>query len=134
MEEHGLTQHVRIPTHSQGNYNVSNMLDIVLTNIPYLIKKLSVVDGVADHNTILLYINISPKRRCRPKHKMCIRNKAENASILKHLDNFKDEYRMLNDTMTVNDKCNFITTKVTDTINICFPYCLTSSMNLKESM
>ena len=72
-----------VPTHSQGNYN--NILDLVLTNRPDLIKKLSVVDGVADHNTILIDINTSPKR------KMFIRNKADNASILKHLDNFKDE-------------------------------------------
>ena len=40
MEEHGLTQHVRIPTHTQGNS--SNILDLVLTNRPDLIKKLSV--------------------------------------------------------------------------------------------
>ena len=65
MEEHGLTQHVNVPTHTQGNSN--DILDLVLTNRPYLIKKLSVVDGVADHNTILIYINISPKRKCRPK-------------------------------------------------------------------
>ena len=86
MEEHGLTQHVRIPTHTQGNS--SNILDLVLTNRPDLIKKTSVVDGVADHNTIVIDINISPKRKCRPKRKMFLRNKADNASILKHLDNF----------------------------------------------
>ena len=51
MEEHGVTQHVRIPTHTQGNS--SNILDLVLTNRPDLIKKISVVDGVADHNTIV---------------------------------------------------------------------------------
>ena len=89
MEEHGLTQHVRIPTHTQGNS--SNILDLVLTNRPDIIKKLSVVDGVADHNTIVIDINISPKRKCRPKRKMFLRNKADNASILRHLDNFKHE-------------------------------------------
>ena len=36
-------------------------LDLVLTNRPDLIKKLSIVDGVADHNTIVIDINISPK-------------------------------------------------------------------------
>ena len=95
MEEHGLTQHVNLPTHTQGNSN--NILDLVLTNRPDLFKKLSVVDGVADHNTILIDINISPKRKCHPKLKIFIRNKADNASILKHLYNFKDEYFMLND-------------------------------------
>ena len=100
MEEHGLTQHVRIPTHTQGNY--SNILDLVLTNRPDLIKKLSVVDDMADHNTIVIDINISPKRKCRPKRKMFIRSNADNASILKHLDNFNDKYRVLNDNMTVN--------------------------------
>ena len=46
MEEHGLTQHVNVFTYTQGNSN--NILDIVLTNRPDLIKKLSVVDSVAD--------------------------------------------------------------------------------------
>ena len=82
-------QHVNVPTHTRGNSN--NSLDLVLTNRPDLIKKLSVVDGVADHNTILIDINISPKRKCRHKRNFFIRNKADNASILKHLDNFKDE-------------------------------------------
>ena len=61
MDEHGLPQNVRIPTHTQGNS--SNILDLVLTNKPDLIKKLSVVDGVAYHTTILIDINISPKRK-----------------------------------------------------------------------
>ena len=80
MEEHDLTQHVNVPTHTQGNSN--NILDRVLTNRPDLIKKLSIVDGVADYNTILIDINISPKRKCRPKRKIFIRNKADNAETL----------------------------------------------------
>ena len=125
MEEHGLTQHVRIPTPTQGNS--SNILDLVLTNRPDLIKKLSVVDGVADHNSIVIDINILPKRKCRPKRKMFLRNKADNASILKHLDNFKHEYSVLNDNMSVNDRWNIVTSKVTDIINTCVPHCFTSS-------
>ncbi len=115
MEEHGLTQHVNVPTHTQGKSS-NNILDLVLTNRPDLIKKLSVVDGVADHNTVLIDINISPKRKCRPKRKLFIRHKADNASILKHLDNFKDEYFMLSENMTVNGKWNIVTSKVTDSI------------------
>ena len=75
MEEHGVIQHVNVPTHTQGKSN--NILDLVLTNRPDLIKKLIVVDGVADHNTILIDINISPKRKCRPKRKIFTRNNAE---------------------------------------------------------
>ena len=75
MEEHGQTQHVNVPTHTQGNSN--NILDLMLTNRPDLI---SVFDGVADHNTILIDINISPKRKCRPKRNIFIRNKADNIS------------------------------------------------------
>ena len=120
MEEHGLTQHVKVPTHTQGNSN--NILDLVLTNRPDLIKKLSVVDGVADHNDILIDINSSPKRKCRPKRKLFIRHKADNASILKHLDNFKDEYFM-----TVNDKWNIVNSEVTNIINKNVPHLFTSS-------
>ena len=100
---------------SQGNSN--NILDFVLTNRPDLIKKLTVDDGVAYHNTILIDINISPKRKCRPKRKFFIRKKSDNASILKHLDNFKDEYFMLNDNTTVNDKWNIVTSEVANIIN-----------------
>ena len=125
MEEHGLTQHVNVSTHTQGNS--SNILDLVLTNRPNLIKKLSVVDGVADHNTIVIDINISPKRKSRPKRKLFIRNKADNASILKHLYNFKDEYYILSDNMTVNDKWNVVTSKITDIINKYVPHFFTSS-------
>ena len=125
MEEHGLTQHVNVPTHTQGNSN--NILDIVLTNRPDLIKKLSVVDGVADHNTILIDINITPKRKWRPKRNIFIRNKADNAGILKHLATFKDEYFMLNDNTTVNDKWNIVTSEVTNIINTYVLHFFTSS-------
>ena len=63
MEEHGLTRAV-YPTHTQGNS--SNILDLVLTNRPDLIKKISVVNGVADHNIIVIDINISPKTQMSP--------------------------------------------------------------------
>ena len=35
MEEHGLTQHINVPTHTQGNSN--NILDLVLTNRPHFV-------------------------------------------------------------------------------------------------
>ena len=131
MEEHSLTQHVNVPSHTQGNSN--NILDLVLTNRPDLI---SVVDIVADHNTILIDINISPKRKCRPKRNIVIRNKADNASILKHLDKFKDEYFMLNDNTSVNDKWNIVTSEVTNIMNTYVPHFFTSSRHnlLKEIM
>ena len=42
MEEHGLTQHVNIPTHNQGSSSNIFILDFVLTNRPDFINKLSV--------------------------------------------------------------------------------------------
>ena len=99
----------------------------MLTNRPDIIKKLSVVDGVADNNTILIDINISPKRKCRPKRKIFIRHKADNASILKHFDNFKDEYFKLKGTTTVNDKWNIVNSEVTNIINKYVPHLFTSS-------
>ena len=47
--------------------------------------------------------------------------------MLKHLDNCKDEYFMLNDNTTVNDKCNIVTSEVTNIINIYVPNFFTSS-------
>ncbi|KAK2174199.1 hypothetical protein NP493_818g02043 [Ridgeia piscesae] len=99
VEEHGLIQHVNEPTRKQGNAN--NILDLVFTNRPGLIKKLNVVDGIADHNTIIIDVNISPKRKHRPKRKMFIRNKADHLNIQKSLDDFTHEYFSLNQNMTV---------------------------------
>ena len=126
MEEYGLTQQVNVPTHTQG---IScNIIDIVFTNRPdHLTKKLSVDDGVADYNTIFMYINISTKRKCHHKRKNCIKNKADNASILNHLDNIEDEYFMLIHNMAVNDKWNILTSKVTHIINKYIPHLFTSS-------
>ena len=58
---------------------------------------------------------------------MFLRNKADNASILKHFDNFTHEYSVLNENMTVNDRWNIVTAKVTDIINTCVPHVFTSS-------
>ena len=93
----------------------------------HIIKNLSVVDGVADHNTILIDINISPKRKCPLNAIFFIRNKADNASILKHLDNCKDEYFMLNDNTTVNEKWNIVASEVTNIINKYVPHFFASS-------
>ena len=82
---------------------------------------------MADHNTILIDINISPKRKCRPKRNIFIRNKADNASIMKHLNTFNDEYFMLNYDTTVNDKWNIVTSEVTNIINTYVPHFFTSS-------
>ena len=70
LEEYGLTQHVKEPTHAQGN--TKDIIDLVLINRPDLIKKLSEVDGIADHSTAIIYANISPKHKHRP---MCSRHR-----------------------------------------------------------
>ena len=90
VEEHGLIQHVNEPTRKHGNAN--NILDLVFTNRPGLIKKLNVVDGIADHNTVIIDVNISPKRKHRPKRNIFIRNKADHLNIHKSLDDFTHEY------------------------------------------
>ena len=63
---HGLIQHVKEPICKQGNAN--NIIDLVFTNRPVLIKKLNVVDGIADHSTVIIDVIISPKHKHRPKH------------------------------------------------------------------
>ncbi len=124
-EEHGLIQHVKEPTHRQGNAN--NILDLVFTNRPGLIKKINVVDGIADHSTVIIDVNISPKRKHRPKRKVFIRNKADNINIQKSLENFTHEYFSQNQNMTVNDKWNLVSTKIINIMNQYVPHRLTTS-------
>ena len=116
VEEHGLIQHVNEPTRKQGNAN--NILDLVFTNRPGLIKKLNVVDGISDHSTVIIDVNISPKGKHRPKRKIFIRNKADHPNIEKSLDDFTHEYFSLNQNMTVNDKWNLVSTKIININNL----------------
>ena len=125
VEEHGLIQNVNEPTRKQGNAN--NILDLVFTNRPGLIKKLNVVDDISDHSTVIIDVNISPKRKHRPKRKIFIRNKADHPNIEKSLDDFTHEYFSLNQNMTVNDKWNLVSTKIINIMNQYVPSRLTTS-------
>ena len=57
VEEHGLIQHVNEPTRKQGNAN--NILDFVFTTRHGIIKKLHLVDDLADDSTVITDVNIS---------------------------------------------------------------------------
>ena len=46
-------------TKSCKKKNTKNIIVLVLTNMPDLIKKLSVVDGIADHSTVITDVTIS---------------------------------------------------------------------------
>ena len=54
------------------------------------------VTGIADHSTVIIDVNISPKLKHRPKRKIVIRNKADHPNIQKSLDDFTHEYFSLN--------------------------------------
>ena len=125
VEEHGLIQHVNEPTRKQRNAN--NILDLVFTNRPGLIKKLNVVDGISDHSTVIIDVNISPKRKHHPKRTIIIRNKADHPNIQKSLDDFTHEYFSLNQNMTANDKWNLVSTKIINIMNQYVPCRLTTS-------
>ena len=124
VEEHGLIQHVNEPTRKQGNAN--NILDLVFTNRPGLIKKLNVVDGISDHSTVIIDVNISPKRKHRLKRNIFISIKADHPNIQKSLDDFTHEYFSLNQNMTVNDKWNLVSTKIINIMNQYVPRRLTT--------
>ena len=104
--------------------NTNNILDLVFTNRPGLIKKLNVV---ADHNTVIMDVNISPKRKHRPKRKHFIRNKIDHLNIQKSFDNFTHEYFFLQQNMTGNDKWNLLLTQIINIIKHYIPVRLTTS-------
>ena len=126
VEEHGLIQHVNEPTHKQGN--AKNILDDVFTNRPGLIKKLNVVDSIAHHNTDIIDVNISPKRKqIALNEKKKFRNKADHLNIQKSLDDFTHEHFSLNQNMTDNDKWNLVSTKNFNIMKHYVPVRLTTS-------
>ena len=51
VEEHGLTQDVTQPTRKQGA--TENIPDLVFTNNPDMVEKVTVVDGIADHSSVI---------------------------------------------------------------------------------
>ena len=61
VEEFGLSQHVKQPTRIHGN--TANILDLILTNNSDIVEQMSVVDGIADHNTVIADMKIKASRK-----------------------------------------------------------------------
>ena len=52
INDHSMFQHVKQPTHK------GNILDLVLTTNPNLVKNVQVVDGMSDHDAVLVDITL----------------------------------------------------------------------------
>ena len=81
VEEMGLYQHVNKPTRKQGK--TENILDLVFTSNPEEVEELSVTDGIADHNSVVVDLHIAPTRKRPVKRKVYLRDRADVDSITK---------------------------------------------------
>ena len=124
-EEYGLTQHVTQPTRKQGASE--NILDLVFTNNPDIVEKVTVVDGIADHSSVIVDLKIAPFRKRPVKRKIFLYNKADTDGITQALEDFSNEYFKINKGMTVHDKWDCIKTTILQTMASYVPHKFTSS-------
>ena len=124
--EHGLTQCVTEATRKQGD--TENILDLVFTNNPDSIQKITITDGIADHFNVVIDLDIAPKVKRRAKRKIFIRKKADTDNIKKAMDKFQQEYfDPVNQSLGVNEKWEFIRDNLTSIMNRFVPSKMSSS-------
>ncbi len=124
-EEHGLTQCVTEPTRIQDN--CENILDLVFTNNPNCVEKITIVPGMADHRTVIADLNLSPKIKRRVKRKVFIRKKADTDSIKTSLTDFQQTYMTSTIGFNANQKWKTIHKKITEVMNDFVPHRYTST-------
>ena len=77
-------------TRRQGE--TESILDLVLTNNPDCIEKITLSDGIADHDNVIIDLDIAPKTKRRVSRKVYIRKKADTDSIKEAMEDLQKEY------------------------------------------
>ncbi len=85
-QDHNLNQLVTEPTRKDS------ILDLVFTNNSNIVKKVSVIDGISDHEAVLVDLDIKPNRKRKVKRKKYFVNKADTEAIEDHINKFSSEY------------------------------------------
>ncbi|XP_030841013.1 uncharacterized protein LOC115923809 [Strongylocentrotus purpuratus] len=120
VEELGLTQHVTQPTRIQGN--TENILDLIFSNNPEIVDKISVTDGIADHSSVIVDLRVAPTRKRPIRRKIYLRGKADTQGIKETLQDFTDTYFQTNQDKSVEDKWEEIRSAILHTMEKHVPH------------
>jgi hypothetical protein len=76
IDEHDLIQLVQEPTRRQGE--IQNILDLVLSNNKNLVRNVTIIPGISDHDMVLFTVRPS----CKKKRNVNVRSIVENELIV----------------------------------------------------
>ncbi|XP_072019330.1 uncharacterized protein [Amphiura filiformis] len=85
-----LDQLVTEPTRHKDDCN--NILDLVFTDNTNIVKKVSVTDGISDHDAVVVDLDLRPSRKRKKKKKKFLVDKADLEAIGDHIRQFSAEY------------------------------------------
>ena len=116
----GLSQHVKVATRSHGT--TENILDLVFTINPDIVQKISTKEGIADHDSVIVDLKISPTRKRPAKRKIFLRNKADIEGIKQAFQEFADKYLCDSQNKDVNAKWEEIQSSIFHTMERYVPH------------
>ena len=109
-------QHVKQPTRK------GNILDLVLTTNPNLVENVQVVDGMSDHDAVLVDITLKPSINRKQPRKVFLFKKGDIESARNDLKIRLDNYLTNNpQDKSVNENYNFFTETVLEVMKEHFP-------------
>ena len=88
LNDYGLSQHVNVPTRE------SNILDLVMTNLPEQINRVKVIPGISDHDIAYLELSVKPVTRKQQRRKVWLYNKADWRGLADFLKPYYDRLDM----------------------------------------
>ena len=97
LDDHGLEQLIVTPTRGE------NTLDLMITNNPSRVSRISVLPGLSDHDCPLVKINIRPIRYRQKRREIPLYKKARWDSLRADLQATADKIELNNDSMSVNE-------------------------------
>lgn len=106
--DHGLTQIHEQPT------RLDNILDLVFTNNPSLVKTSTSVPGISDHSMVITDLNILPQVIKQKPRKTYIYSKADWANIQQDSDRLSDTITRLDPSTPVEALWNSFKTGISD--------------------
>ena len=116
INDHSMFQHVKQPTRK------GNILDLVLTTNPNLVENVQVVNGMSDHDAVLVDITLKPSINRKQPRKVFLFKKGDIESARNDLKIRLDSYLTNNPLdKSVDEKYNFFTETVLEVMKEHFP-------------
>ena len=86
LNDFSLSQMVREPTRD------GNILDLFMTTNPTLVKSISIIPGLSDHDIVRCVIETKPKQSKQPPRKAYLYRKADWESFREYMNSFCDSF------------------------------------------